>query len=62
MVSYRFRVYSWDRTLSVLILVVVDDGLVLFHNDLRYMKRDKVLILVVVDDGLVLLSTILVKK
>ena len=54
----------WSRTVqeavvegqeyTVLILVVVDDGLVLLHARISMCASIKVLILVVVDDGLVL--------
>ena len=54
MVSYTSDTNCWNFYVAVLILVVVDDGLVLYNNVEVNDFDTKVLILVVVDDGLVL--------
>ena len=54
MVSYSNYYYCYYSNLSVLILIVVEDGLVLAEKLSNKMLNNEVLILIVVDDGLVL--------
>ena len=53
MVSYTFHAKGTQREQSVLILVVMEDGLVLVQLLMLKLNVLKVLILVVMEDGLV---------
>ena len=54
MVSYKIQTISTQQLDSVLILIVVEDGLVLLMTKKKVKKIWTVLILIVVEDGLVL--------